>query len=67
MRLLGESVYVRYMEILKTKLELPDGGYEGLYIKDIANQIYKKYGDQLKNNKEDNIFRTTAENFILKI
>ena len=33
MRVLGESVYARYMEILGSKLEIPDGGYEGEYIK----------------------------------
>ena len=40
MRLLGESVRARYLEILSEKGEFPEGGYEGEYIRDIAQKIY---------------------------
>ena len=43
MRVLGESVYVRYMELLGEKMEIPEGGYEGMYIKDIAEKIFDKH------------------------
>ena len=66
MRVLGESVYVRYMELLKIKMNIPEGGYEGLYIKDIAKKIYELHGDKLKDDKENPIFKETAESYIFK-
>ena len=66
MRVLGESVYVRYMELLKIKMDIPEGGYEGLYIKDIAKKIYELHGDKLKDDKENPIFKETAESYIFK-
>jgi len=66
MRVLGESVYVRYMELLEIKMEIPEGGYEGLYIKDIAKKIFKTHGDKLKNDKENPVFKETAETYIFK-
>tara|TARA_A100001011_G_scaffold391238_1_gene476288 strand:- start:570 stop:2201 length:1632 start_codon:yes stop_codon:yes gene_type:complete len=66
MRVLGESVYVRYMELLGENLEIPDGGYEGLYIKDIAKIIFDKYQEKFKGNSGNKIFKKTAENYIFK-
>tara|TARA_Y100001936_G_scaffold69420_1_gene68418 strand:+ start:18 stop:1649 length:1632 start_codon:yes stop_codon:yes gene_type:complete len=66
MRVLGESVYVRYMELLKIKMDIPEGGYEGLYIKDIAKKIHELHGGKLKDDKENPIFRETAESYIFK-
>ena len=56
MRVLGESVYVRYMELLGSKLPIPDGGYEGEYIKNIAKHIFDEHGEKFKNNNKDLIF-----------
>ena len=64
MRVLGESVYTRYMELLGVKLSIPDGGYEGEYIKDIAKYIFDEYGEKFKNNSNDLIFKDTAESLI---
>ena len=64
MRALGESVYARYMELLGESLEIPEGGYEGLYIKDIAKQIFDSHSDKFKADRENAIFKATAENFI---
>ena len=66
MRVLGESVYVRYMELLKIKMDIPEGGYEGLYIKDIAKKIHELHGDKLKGDKENPVFKETAESYIFK-
>ena len=66
MRVLGESVYVRYMEILGENLEIPDGGYEGLYIKDIAKIIFDKYQEKFKGDISNKIFKQTAEEYIFK-
>tara|TARA_B100000315_G_C14587915_1_gene594148 strand:+ start:1618 stop:3261 length:1644 start_codon:yes stop_codon:yes gene_type:complete len=66
MRLLGESVYYRYLEILGEKAEFPEGGYEGEYIKDIAQQINDSHGDSLKDKPTDPIFRSSAEESIFQ-
>jgi arginyl-tRNA synthetase len=66
MRALGESVYVRYMEIFGESLEIPEGGYEGLYIKDIAKLIFDSHSDTFKDDRRNPIFKQTAENFIFK-
>ena len=64
MRVLGESVYSRYMEICGYKSEIPEGGYEGEYIIEIAKSIKQKHKEQLVNDKNNSIFKDTAEAFI---
>ena len=66
MRVLGESVYARYMEILGHSYAIPEGGYEGEYIKNIASNIYDECGNSLENKKDDPIFKERAENLIFK-
>jgi arginyl-tRNA synthetase len=50
MELLGVSVYRRYEELLGIKKELPEDGYFGEYIIDIANEIRDKRGRELLSN-----------------
>lgn len=45
MRVLGESVQIRYQQILGNDIELPEGHYEGEYIRDIAQVLHRKVGD----------------------
>ena len=66
MRVLGESVYVRYMELLGENLEIPDGGYEGLYIKDIAKIIFDTHQEKFKSDGANKIFKQTAEEYIFE-
>ncbi len=66
MRVLGESVYVRYMELLGENLEIPDGGYEGLYIKDIAKIIFDTHQEKFKGDSNNKIFKQTAEEYIFE-
>ena len=47
MRLLGESVRARYLELLGRPAELPEEGYQGDYIWDIAQGILDKESDSL--------------------
>jgi len=64
MRLLGESVFIRYMEHLGEQIELPEGGYKGDYIREIALNIFNKYGDELRNDADVTVFKEAAEKFI---
>jgi len=64
MRILGESVQFRYMELIGKKSDFPEDGYEGLYIIEIAKLIIKKHGKALKRN--DPKFKDFAEESIFK-
>ena len=64
MRILGESVKARYLENQKEQYEFPEGGYEGEYIYDIANNLSKKFGNTLIN--KNTIFKETAEKYIFE-
>lgn len=59
MRVLSQSVEARYFQLLGIKNELPDDGYEGAYIIDIAKSIRKEFGDKLATN--DPIFKEKPE------
>jgi arginyl-tRNA synthetase len=61
MRVLGESVKLRYLQLLGRDAELPDGYYEGEYIIDIAKNLYSQYGSELADEESDGIFKKTAE------
>lgn len=39
MHLLGESVWARHLEAGGEKVQLPDGGYRGEYIRELADQV----------------------------
>lgn len=52
MEMLGESVYARYLESSGIARELPEDGYKGEYVVEIAKLIKKEKGDSLKG--EDN-------------
>ncbi len=63
MRMLGESVRARYRELLGLDWELPEGGYEGGYIVDIAQAVRDEKGDGEADGDEA-IFRLAAEQAI---
>jgi arginyl-tRNA synthetase len=52
MRMLGLSVLARYKELLGEELSIPEGGYEGEYIIDIARDFLEKNG---KGKHEDDL------------
>ncbi len=66
MRLLGESVYARYMELLGEKLKIPKDGYEGGYIKDIAKLFLENYGEKYRNNQSEKIFIDFSTEYMLR-
>jgi arginyl-tRNA synthetase len=66
MRVLGDSVRLRYLGLLGEKNEFPADYYQGDYIKDIAKSLYDQYGDKLKSEPAEGIFKDTAEAEIFK-
>ena len=62
MRVLGQSVEARYFEILGKVFDFPEDGYEGNYIKVIAQTLINTHGDVL--SVGDPIFKEEAEKTI---
>ncbi len=60
MRILGESVRLRYLELCGEKIDFPEDYYQGAYIIDIARDIYNEKGKQLK-NADYTYFKDKAE------
>lgn len=61
MRILGDSVRLRYLELLGEKIEFPETHYQGEYIVDIAQTIFERHGDDLKNEEDVTYFKDQAE------
>jgi arginyl-tRNA synthetase len=61
MRVLGDSVKLRYLEALGNRINFPEDYYQGDYIKDIAMQLFIKHGDKLADDDPEGIFKDTAE------
>jgi arginyl-tRNA synthetase len=66
MRILADSVRLRYHELLGEKVVFPEDYYQGDYIIDIAKQIVKEKGDTLKSEKELDYFKNKAETEVFK-
>ncbi|MBL7158046.1 MAG: arginine--tRNA ligase [Candidatus Omnitrophica bacterium] len=55
--LLGKSIHARYLELNGMEGVLPEGGYQGEYIKEIAQKILDKYGRRfIKDTSEETAF-----------
>ena len=61
MRLLGESVRVRYLEILGETATFPEDGYHGDYIRAIAQELVDARGDALHDEEKVLPFQKAAE------
>lgn len=61
MRVLGNSVKLRYLEAAGEKIDFPEDHYQGEYIKDIAAKLYIEHGDKLREENAESIFKETAE------
>jgi arginyl-tRNA synthetase len=46
--LLAESLWARYQEILGEPVEVPEGGYQGEYIKELAEALISQEGDRFR-------------------
>ncbi len=64
MRVLGGSVRLRYLELLKNIIEFPEDYYQGEYIKDIAAALINEFGDSLLNEDAEGKFKQKAESEI---
>jgi arginyl-tRNA synthetase len=60
MRLLGESVRVRYLQELGREATMPEDGYQGEYIREIARALRREKGDHLADSDDRELFRATA-------
>ncbi|HUY38813.1 MAG TPA: arginine--tRNA ligase [Candidatus Binataceae bacterium] len=60
MKLLAESVRVRYLRELGIDAELPEDGYQGEYIQDIAKDLRTHHGDRLHETEDREFFRAAA-------
>jgi len=66
MRVLGDSVRLRYLEQLGKEIEFPEDYYQGDYIKEIAKNLIDEFGDKLADEPAEGIFKETAEREIFK-
>jgi arginyl-tRNA synthetase len=64
MRVLGESVRARYLELLGQPAPFPEDGYQGEYIREIAAALRQRHGDALAGAGHDDVFRRAAEDGI---
>ncbi len=64
MRILGDSVRQRYLEILGDPVSFPEDYYQGEYIKDIARHLFEVHGDRLRNEPPEGLFKKQAESEI---
>ncbi len=58
MRILGNSIRLRYMELIGKKIDFPEDHYQGKYIIDIAQSIFDQYGKDV--DLDDTAFFTRA-------
>jgi len=61
MRVLGDSVRMRYLELLGKNIQFPDDYYQGEYIKEIAVKLKIEYGDKLIDEDAEGKFKQAAE------
>ncbi len=61
MRILGDSVRLRYLELLGEKVEFPEEYYQGDYIREIAGHLLEKRGASLKDEPATGAFKEQAE------
>lgn len=66
MRVLGQSVRARYLQELGKDAELPEDGYEGEYIQDIAQELVKEHDDSLVDSEDVTPFKEKAEQLIFE-
>ena len=66
MRVLGDSVRYRYLEILGENVEFPEDHYQGEYIRDIAQVAVDEKGDSLKHETGGDYFKNLAEKTIFE-
>ncbi len=66
MRVLANSVRLRYLELVGETVDFPEDHYQGEYIRDIARYLLDKYGDSLRQETDLTVFKETAEQLIFE-
>ena len=61
MRILGDSVRLRYLELLGESVQFPEDYYQGEYIREIARHIFEAEGDRLRAEPAEGKFKAQAE------
>ncbi|HET6273910.1 MAG TPA: arginine--tRNA ligase [Bacteroidota bacterium] len=61
MRMLGDSVRLRYLELLGDQVTFPEDYYQGEYIREIAQHLKEQRGDALRNEPAEGAFKEQAE------
>lgn len=64
MRLLGQSVRTRYLQELGREADFPEDGYQGEYIRDIAQSLIDEHSDSLEDTNDVALFKERAEALI---
>src|SRR5215813_3060836 len=64
MRVLGESVRARYLELCGQPAPFPEDGYQGEYIREIASALQDRHGHGLVGEGHEAVFRQAAEEAI---
>lgn len=70
MQSFGRSVHARYMQVLGFDYPMPEDGYQGEYVIDIAKDIVKEHGDEFLSAPEQEriaMFTRLAEDEMLKL
>jgi arginyl-tRNA synthetase len=65
MKLLGASVRVRYLQELGREAELPEDGYQGEYIREIARSLIERHRESLAETTDLEVFRSAAVDAIM--
>lgn len=66
--ILGNSTWLRFLEICGKSIEFPEDHYKGDYIKDIAQEIFDAHGDDFLTKPEDEskaFFKKYANDWVL--
>ena len=63
--LLGESLWVRYQELFGIQEPIPEEGYKGEYLKEIAAKLKQEKGDSIKKKPRDRAVED-CRNFAVK-
>lgn len=61
MRMLGDSVRLRYLELLGESVTFPEDYYQGEYIREIAQHVMDLHGAGLKDEPPEGRFKAQAE------
>lgn len=61
MDILGTSVWLRYLQACGEHFTFPSNGYQGDYVREIAEELKQQYGEQFRHNAHDVFFGIPAD------